>query len=241
MVPEDPAKGPEPGEEEPEAGPRPGNTVTGKFAELVKPYDVYGLLIGTVPVAGQGTGVLGSPAGGEGPPVIPIEIVAMSLTGTTPYPVTIREDPARKSSGKVTPGNPNSAFPADSFFDGFFEFEVSIAKGNSGNRLKGTAHDWPTFHTPFEWDGQMPGNLPPAVEPPGGDEPPPQQRLVAAALSPNRVVLAALMLIPPDTDGDGMTDDLDPDDDNDGTPGAEDPRPRPLPYRAVTPAVARDE
>lgn len=219
----------------------PGNTFTGEFAGLVKLYDVYGLPIGTVPVAGQGTIVLGPPAGGEGPPVIPIEIVAMSLAGTTSYPVTIHEDPARKSSGKVTPNNPNAAFSADSFFDVFFEFEVSLAKGESGNRLKGTVNDWPPFYANWEWDGQMPGNLPPAGEPPAGEEPPPQQHLVAAALSPNGVVLAALMLIAPDSDSDGMTDDVDPDDDNDGIPDAEDPRPRPLPYRAVTPAVARDE
>lgn len=216
----------------------PGQTLNGEFAGVVELYDVYGLLIGKVPVAGRGTIVLGAAGGSAGAPVIPIEIVAMELTGTTPYPVTIREDPARTSAGTIQPGGALAAFPAHSFFDLFFEYGVSLAKGKGGNRLGATVAGWPPFGAHFAWDGQIPG--PPS--PPDAEPPPqqPPQHLVAAALSPYGVVAGSLTLVDPDSDGDGVAGAEDADDDNDGIPDAEDPRPRALPFRAVAPGLARD-
>lgn len=213
----------------------PGQTLNGEFAAVIELYDVYGLLIGTAPVAGRGTIVLGPAGGSPDSPEIPIEIVAMELTSTTPYPVTIREDPLRSSTGTIRPHSGSVSFPAAGFFDVFFDYQVSLVKGKGGNRIAAVVDGWPPFGMHFAWDGQMPGPLPP----PDVENPPPQHML-AAALSPNGVVVAALILTDPDSDGDGVTDDADADDDNDGTPDAEDPRPRRLSFRAVAPGVARD-
>jgi hypothetical protein len=76
---------------------------------------------------------------GGGQREIDTEIVAMQLTGTAtiladpncqlpagPVPVTIIESLAKASTGKVTDTNsdPSWDFPADSFFDVFFEVEI---------------------------------------------------------------------------------------------------------------------
>lgn len=220
-----------------------GHTFSGELAGVVELYDVYSALIGTVPAMGYGTFVLGTPgdSDGDGRQEIPVEIVAMSLTGSIPYPVSIREDPARTSSGRIEQKAPGAAFPADSFFDVFFEYQVSLAAGTGSSRLSADIHTWPPFGAQFTGSGEPPSPVPPPQSPGnGGSNGGNQGHLVAAALSPNGVVIGSLALWPLDTDGDGMTDEADPDDDNDGTPDVEDPRPRPLPFRAVTAAVARD-
>jgi hypothetical protein len=74
--------------------------------------------------------------------VIDIEIVAMQLRGTAviladpncdlapgPYEVNIYENPDQASGGKVTessPPTPGIDFPAESFFDVFFQIEVEV-------------------------------------------------------------------------------------------------------------------
>ena len=84
------------------------------------------------------------PGGGTHHRTIPVEIVAMDLVGvaTIPsigtLPVVVYEDPGRASTGEVSGADPNSSkdFPADSFFDVFFEIELSggsILPGGSRN------------------------------------------------------------------------------------------------------------
>lgn len=82
-------------------------------------------------------------APGGSPSAIPVEIVAMQLTGTgtilptsvacpaSPgdYELSIVEDPAQASIGVVTDSNPDPAldFPASSFFDVFFQVVVDVS------------------------------------------------------------------------------------------------------------------
>ncbi len=65
----------------------------------------------------------------DGQEQIPTELVEMTLQGTFGVgplvgPVTIRESPDRRSLGRITQINPGEDFPAESFFDVFFEVEL---------------------------------------------------------------------------------------------------------------------
>jgi hypothetical protein len=100
--------------------------------------DIPGTMICKIDLDAGGPVVVerGAPAGT--PRQIPVEIVAMQLTGTGTvrpdssgcplppgdYPITVVEDPAQSSVGRVTAAGPGSDFPADSFFDVFFQVDV---------------------------------------------------------------------------------------------------------------------
>lgn len=82
---------------------------------------------------GPTTVVRGDPAAGLGGlHQIDTEIVSMNLTGTFgPITVTIQESSTRDSIGLVRELNPSAGgeFPAESFFDVFFEIEISTMPG----------------------------------------------------------------------------------------------------------------
>lgn len=186
---------------------------------------------------GRGAFVMG-PAGDanrDGKTEVPIEIVQLELTGTTPIPVRLRDDPAWRSTGIVQESVGGAPFPADSFFDVYYEIEVPGGAGHGLSRISASPSRWPPFGVAFLG---APGMPPGDGQPPDG-QPPNGQHLEAAQESAT-LTLLSLTFVAGDSDGDGMADMDDPDDDNDGTPDAEDPLPRPLPFRSVVPALASD-
>ncbi len=89
-----------------------------------------GLAMSTVIANGPTTIRRDTPAvGPDGNEQIPTELVEMTLQGTIDLgpvvgPVTIHESPDRRSVGQITQINPGKDFPAESFFDVFFEVEL---------------------------------------------------------------------------------------------------------------------
>ena len=108
--------------------------------------------VGVVQVDFQGVGPVcvqrgaPQPGGGQGR-TIPVEILAMDLVGSASIPsigtvpVLVFEDPERASTGEVTASDPNRDFPADSFFDVFFEIELSDGSTLPGGPPGGPAGD----------------------------------------------------------------------------------------------------
>ena len=61
------------------------------------------------------------------PRVIDTEIISMALTGSSPMgPVTLRESLSHHSKGLIKARSAGNDFPADSFFDIFFEIETAL-------------------------------------------------------------------------------------------------------------------
>jgi len=92
--------------------------------------NVPGLGNGTVEMTGTSTVQRQNPCVGCGPggrTKIETEIIAMSLTGnsSTLGAIVLNESPTKVSSGQVTEQSPGVNFPADSFFDIFFEIQTS--------------------------------------------------------------------------------------------------------------------
>jgi cysteine-rich repeat protein len=65
---------------------------------------------------------------GTGRRVIPTEIVQMDLTGSSGVlgPLRLVESPSLASPGEIEAQSPGADFPADSFFDVFFEIETTL-------------------------------------------------------------------------------------------------------------------
>ena len=64
---------------------------------------------------------------GDGLLEIETEIVAMNLAGTTAYgPIGLMQSPARRSFGLVKQRTPDADYPAESFFDVFFEIQTPL-------------------------------------------------------------------------------------------------------------------
>ncbi len=135
--------------------------------------DVNGLTIetplGSCPIDFEGVGPTvvrrGNPAPNSGGMrEIDVEIVAMQLTGTanllpgtpcnggqrvTGVPVTLVEDPAKASSGKVTAKQTSADFPASSFFDVNFQVDSPLGLLPGSLRVTNdTINTLPPFHTP---------------------------------------------------------------------------------------------
>jgi hypothetical protein len=131
----------------------------------------FGLCRATVEADGPTVVMRGAPADlGGGLREIDVEIIAMQLTGTATIladpgcglpagevPVTVFEDPAQASSGKVTDTTPDPAtdFPAESFFDIFFQIDtpVGILPGGPPNgpagdpvHVENEIHTIPPYH-----------------------------------------------------------------------------------------------
>ncbi len=86
----------------------------------------------------------GDPDPPTGPKDIPTEIVSMSLTGESPFgPITVTESPTRDSMGMIMDGDrtdDTQDFPADSFFDVFFEIDTLLGRLHNEERARvGTA------------------------------------------------------------------------------------------------------
>ncbi len=106
----------------------------------------------------------GNPTGSGGDREIDVEIVAMQLTGTaqllsgTPcnqgqralvLPMTLMEDPAKASAGKVTAQQSSADFPASSFFDVNFQVDSPLGLIPGSLRVTNdTINTLPPFHTP---------------------------------------------------------------------------------------------
>ena len=86
---------------------------------------------------------------------VPIELVQVSLMGTHPMlgPITLRESGLYPSGGRITTP-PSPFFPADSFFDVFFEIDLGTSIFLNRNRLHvaGTANGIPMNGTGFQGD-----------------------------------------------------------------------------------------
>ena len=64
-------------------------------------------------------------ADGDGRQEIETELLSMSLTGLSPWgPLMVRESPTRASLGRIVQRTPGVDFPADSFFDVFFDISL---------------------------------------------------------------------------------------------------------------------
>ncbi len=62
---------------------------------------------------------------GDGRQEIETELLSMNLTGASPWGLLrVRESPTRPSSGRIVQQTPGADFPADSFFDVFFEISL---------------------------------------------------------------------------------------------------------------------
>jgi hypothetical protein len=123
--------------------PDPGRDIFDSSMDL----DDYELVVGSgtcrVDFSARGPVIVerGAPSGGA-MPVIETELLAMQLTGEASvlatssgcpvppgtYMVSVLEDPGQTSAGEVRDTTPDPAtdFPADSFFDVFFEIQVDL-------------------------------------------------------------------------------------------------------------------
>jgi hypothetical protein len=85
--------------------------------------EIFGVGTDLVSLAGGTTLVARGPLydGGGGQLVIDTEMLAMELTGVSPVfgPVTVEEDPARASQGRILGSAPGVIWPADGYFDVF--------------------------------------------------------------------------------------------------------------------------
>ena len=99
----------------------------------------------------------------DGGATVDIELVALSLKSVGPIEVTIKERPERASMGTVVPQNPEGPFfPADSFFDVFFEF--TLADGTKLTNCEGIplgAHDVSDLPFPPGTTFSTPDSAPP--------------------------------------------------------------------------------
>ena len=63
----------------------------------------------------------------DGRTIVDNEIISLELTGgTTSFPITVRENSARKSNGIIRQQTPGVDFPADSFFDIYVEITTPL-------------------------------------------------------------------------------------------------------------------
>ncbi|MGH9362253.1 MAG: hypothetical protein ACRD2T_10070 [Thermoanaerobaculia bacterium] len=165
--------------------------------------------LGVVPVEMAGTGMVTTGGAGDadagGKLEVPTEIVALQLQSTL---VTLRESASQSSMGGVEEQVPSVPFPADSFFDLFYDVTIGGETTSGSAHLEALVDDWPPFGDPYT------------------------QRITvtasASAAAPQQgstFVLESLTFVAPDTDGDGFDDPADPDDDGDGIPDPEDPAP----------------
>ncbi len=88
----------------------------------------------------------------DGHALIEIEIVSMSLQGSTPIgTIIMRESPIRDSRGQIRQQSAGADFPADSFFDVFVEIDTPF--GTLSNlkpiRLQATINQLPPFQTEY--------------------------------------------------------------------------------------------
>jgi hypothetical protein len=195
----------------------PGSEFRGEAVAVCGLFDEIGQPLGTANLTGPIT-VRGGPTGDlepDGRIEIPIEIVEMHLTSFGP-PITLRQSQTNPSRGMTEQQAPGVDFPADSFFDIFYEVElppssspVTIAAGNGGVAalafMPGSAtvtavvSSWPPYGQPY---------VNPSPSPVGG------------------FALLSLTIDDLDTDGDTIPDEEDADDDNDGLLDPEDPDPK---------------
>jgi hypothetical protein len=135
---------------------------------------------------------------------VPVEIVSMSLSGTTEVGPILIEG---LGTGWVRPADGTEPFPALSSLDLSF-WETTLTAGGSGRAVLGATTDhWPPFGVTYLPDD--PGETDPPIE-------------VAIFDATDQVQLLSLTVLAGDADGDGIPDHLDPDDDNDGFADVED-------------------
>ncbi|MFN8543791.1 MAG: hypothetical protein U0807_06255 [Candidatus Binatia bacterium] len=131
-------------------------------------YPLATTLFGTCTVDFSGRGPVAVQRSAPATGAFDTEILAMQLTGTATvaaggtctippgdYPVTMFEDPAKTSTGRVTSTGATD-FPADSFFDVFFELDtpVGVLAGGPPNgpvgdavRVQNTIQSLPPYNT----------------------------------------------------------------------------------------------
>ena len=105
----------------------------------------------------------GSPSddNGNGRQEIPTEIIAMNLTGMSPLgPITLKQSATRPSKGLIEQQVSGQDFPADSFFDVFFEIET--AQGMLSNlqpvRMQSVINAIPPIFSSFQ--SQLDADIP---------------------------------------------------------------------------------
>ena len=82
------------------------------------------------------------------------EMLSMDLQGTNPVlgPFMIRESPTKQSTGRTTQQTPGVDFPADSFFDVFFEIQSAAGLyhfGNNPDNICAVTTGYPPTNSPY--------------------------------------------------------------------------------------------
>ena len=82
------------------------------------------------------------------------EMLSMDLQGSSSIlgPFMIRESPTKQSLGRTTQQTPGVDFPADSFFDVFFEIDSAIGRlhfGNNPDNLCAITRGYPPTNSPY--------------------------------------------------------------------------------------------
>lgn len=103
----------------------PGAGIDGFESDMNLVVDVTGVGEATTTLEGPVAVSRGEPRDDDGTRVVDTEIVSMSMTGQfMGFDVELRINPEVSSVGEVRANGPTSDFPADSFFDVFFEVEI---------------------------------------------------------------------------------------------------------------------
>ncbi len=97
--------------------------------------------------------------GTDGRDTISTEIIEMSLTGNSALgPLTLRESPTLHSPGQVIQQMPDFDYPAESFFDVFFEIDTAMGTLHNTQpaRVQAVINEIPPYNSQYRFHGSVP-------------------------------------------------------------------------------------